>query len=104
MELYLVEYDNGMDYSDNFTKILGIYNDLEKAREFISSLGFTYMTEEDNDEYEHREIYIRQHEPYENEWGGTCEPYDEFVRIYDFKLNTPIEKSHLCYGMEEDSE
>lgn len=41
MKLYILEFWVH-DYDDSFSDILGVYSDLDKAREFIDSAGYRY--------------------------------------------------------------
>lgn len=41
MKLYILEFWEH-DYSDSFSDILGVYSDIDKAREFIDNAGYRY--------------------------------------------------------------
>ncbi|AMB18785.1 hypothetical protein BH780_gp202 [Bacillus phage Eldridge] len=50
MEIYLLVYDNGKDYEQNYTCNLGVIDSMSKVKEFVESKGF-YPCEDSEDSY-----------------------------------------------------
>lgn len=54
MKLYILEFFE-FDYEDSYTHILGVYDNLDDAREFIGSKGYKYcekIFDDDLEQYE----------------------------------------------------
>lgn len=85
MKLYLVEYDDGGAYEQNMKEVVGIFESLEKATEFITSYGFINV--ESND------YFVRQHDDIK----GECCAHKDYASIYIFDLNIPTGDYLDCF-------
>lgn len=54
MKLYILEFFK-FDYDDSYTHILGVYDNLDDAREFIDSKGYKYCEKIFDDDFEQYE-------------------------------------------------
>jgi hypothetical protein len=84
MEIYLVQYENGMEHEYQEVEEVGIFDTFEKAYEFVTSCGFVAAKNDIN-------YFSRQHQNVE----GECIAHKDYAYITRFKLNTP--KEHIEY-------
>ena len=78
MDLYLVTYDNGEKYEQNYTKEIGIFDDKALIKKYAEENGFK-LSEEDRGV---EDVYIKTN-------GVTFGLFDnqEFLFVETFKLN-----------------
>lgn len=82
--MFIIEYDNGEEYEQRDTYIIGVYDEFDKAKDYAISCGFVQGDEDKN-------FFFRKH----NTVIGQCIEHEDFANIYPFELNVSGEHKDI---------